>query len=63
MPDGWEPTSALPREAVMRKKEEFQRPSSTPFAECGICLGVSHMPLAQVTHMLEEEARLLRVHP
>jgi hypothetical protein len=53
--------SALDRLA-RKEREEYIRRSSTQFLECAIHLCAMHMPIAEVAELLEEEARLLRVH-
>ncbi len=63
MPEGSErkPHDALDRLA-RTEREEFLRRSSTQFLECAIHLCATHMALADVADLLEEEARLLRVY-
>lgn len=63
MPEGSERKSrpALDRLA-QKEREEFLRRSSTQFLECAIHLCATHMSLADVADLLEEEARLLRIY-
>lgn len=63
MPEGSERKIRHALEKLARKeKEEFLRRSSTQFLECAIHLCATHMSLADVADLLEEEARLLRVY-
>lgn len=55
------PAKALDR-LVRKEQEEYLRRSSTHFLECAIHLCVTHMSMAEVADLLEEEARLLRIY-
>ena len=63
MPEGSERKIRHALDRLARKeKEEFLRRSSTQFLECAIHLCATHMSLADVADLLEEEARLLRIY-
>lgn len=63
MPDSPDRKLRLALDRLARKeREEYLRRSSTHFLECAIHLCVSHMSLDDVADLLEEEARLLRIH-
>ncbi len=63
MPEGSERKIRQALDRLARKeREEFLRRSSMQYLECAIHLCATHMPLADVADLLEEEARLLRIY-
>lgn len=62
MPDGSERRTHALERLARKEREEYLRRSSTRFLECAIHLCATHMSLADVADLLEEEARQLRLY-